>query len=309
MTSYVFAQPAILTVSAGSASKVYGADDTASLQAGYTVSGLQAGVAGAYLADTAAVTSGTPAVTSTGAAAAAGVGSYVIAAAAGSFTATNGYTVAFQNNTLTVTPVTLAYVANAAARTYGAANPAFSGNVTGFVNGDTLASATSGALAFASSATAGSGIGTYAINGSGLSAANYVFVQAASNATALTVNSATLSYTANSANPPLWRRQSGLQRQPHRLRQWRHAGLRHQRHPGLRQPRHRGKSCRQLCHQRFGPVGGQLHLHPGTRKRHRPDHQSRHAALCRQCRDAGRRRPRSGLPQRQCHRPGQRETS
>jgi hypothetical protein len=188
-------------VSAGSASKVYGVDDSASLQAGYAISGLQAGVAGVYLGDTSAVYSGTPSVTSAGAAAGAGVGSYVIAAAAGSFAATNGYTVAFQNNILTVTPATLAYVANAAARTYGAANPAFSGNVTGFVNGDTLASATSGTLVFgdAKLATVASPVGSYAINGSGLLAANYIFAQAASNATALTINPATLLYVANAA--------------------------------------------------------------------------------------------------------------
>ena len=196
---YVFAQPAILTISTSSASKVYGVDDSASLQNGYTISGLQAGVAGIYLGDTAAVYSGTPSVTSAGAAAGAGVGSYAIVPGAGSFTATNGYTVAFQNNILTVTPVTLAYVANAAARTYGAANPAFSGNVTGFVNGDTLASATSGTLVFATTATAASPIGSYAINGSGLLAANYIFAQAAGNATALTISPATLLYVARAA--------------------------------------------------------------------------------------------------------------
>jgi filamentous hemagglutinin family protein len=196
---YVFAQAATITVSASSASKVYGVNDTASLQSGYTITGLQPGVAGVYLADTAAITSGAPTITSTGAAATAGVGSYVIAPSAGSFTATNGYTVAFQNNTLTVTPATLAYVANAAARTYGAANPAFSGNVSGFVNGDTLVSATGGTLVFASPATAANPVGRYAINGSGLLAANYIFTQAASNATALTISPATLLYVANAA--------------------------------------------------------------------------------------------------------------
>jgi hypothetical protein len=115
----------------------------------------------------------------------------------------NGYQVVFQNAHLTVTPATLSYTANAATRSYGAANPAFSGGVIGFVNGDTLASATSGNLVFASGANAASGVGLYAINGSGLNAANYVFVQAAANNTALTITPATLVYLANAATRPM----------------------------------------------------------------------------------------------------------
>jgi len=115
---------------------------------------------------------------------------YVFVQAAGNATA------------LTVSPATLTYVANTASRTYGSANPAFTGTVTGFVNNDTLASSTSGTLSFASSATAVSAVGTYAIDGSGLSATNYVFVQSAGNATALTVNPATLTYVADTASRP-----------------------------------------------------------------------------------------------------------
>ena len=55
----------------------------------------------------------------------------------------------------------------------------------------TSASATTGTLVFTTAATSQSPAGVYAINGSGLSAdhGNYIFVQAASNATALTINS------------------------------------------------------------------------------------------------------------------------
>ena len=55
------------------------------------------------------------------------------------------------------------------------------------VNGDTLATAATGTLSFTSPATAASNVGSYAITGSGLTAnnGNYVFVQAAGNATAL----------------------------------------------------------------------------------------------------------------------------
>ena len=81
-------------------------------------------------------------------------------------------------------------------RAFGAPNPVFAGTVTGFVNGDTQASATIGSLSFSSTATATSAAGSYAITGSGLSAGNYVFTQAAGNATALTV-------ATNQSNIPL----------------------------------------------------------------------------------------------------------
>ncbi|MGD1084165.1 MAG: MBG domain-containing protein [Verrucomicrobiota bacterium] len=87
----------------------------------------------------------------------------------------------------TINGATLTYVAAAASRAYGSANPTFGGSVTGFVNGDTLASATRGTLEFTSAATAASPVGSYAINGSGLTAGNYTFAQAAGNATALTI--------------------------------------------------------------------------------------------------------------------------
>src|SRR6185437_5711604 len=104
------------------------------------------------------------------------------------------------------------YTANAANRSYGSSNPTFTGAVSGFVNGDTEGSATSGTLAFNSAATAASNVGSYAINGNGLTAnnGNYTFQQAGGNATALTIDPATLTYTANAtsrtygaANPAL----------------------------------------------------------------------------------------------------------
>jgi len=93
-----------------------------------------------------------------------------------------------------ITAATLTYVADPVSRAYGAANPTFTGSVTGFVNGENQASATTGTLTFTSSATATSAPGSYAIDGSGLTAnnGNYVFVQAAGNATALTIGPATV---------------------------------------------------------------------------------------------------------------------
>jgi hypothetical protein len=78
------------------------------------------------------------------------VGSYAIT---GSGLTSNGgkytFTQAPANATaLTVTPATLTYTANPATRIFGAANPAFSGTISGFVGSDTQASATSGTMAF-----------------------------------------------------------------------------------------------------------------------------------------------------------------
>jgi autotransporter-associated beta strand protein len=88
-----------------------------------------------------------------------------------------------------ITPATLTYVADSTNRFYGTANPDFTGTVTGFVNGENVASATTGTLTFTSAATPSSLPGSYPINGSGLIAnfGNYVFVQAAGNAAALTI--------------------------------------------------------------------------------------------------------------------------
>ncbi len=94
-----------------------------------------------------------------------------------------------------INPAMLTYVAAAASRSYGAASPALSGTVTGFVAGQTQQSATTGTLAFTTAATAASNVGRYAITGSGLTANNgdYVLAQGAGNATALTINPALLS--------------------------------------------------------------------------------------------------------------------
>src|SRR6202020_2692493 len=73
---------------------------------------------------------------------------------------------------LTITPATLTYNANTASSVYGSAIPTLSGTVTGFVNGQTQGSATTGTLAFNSPATSTSNVGSYAINGSGLTANN-----------------------------------------------------------------------------------------------------------------------------------------
>jgi gliding motility-associated-like protein len=132
----------------------------------------------------------------------AGGSSYTITPSAatgtGGFLASN-YNITYTPYNGTVATAALTYNATAANRTYGSANPTFTGNVTGFVNGQGVSDLT-GTLAFTSTATTSSPTGTYAINGSGLSSTNYTFTQAAGNATALTVDKATLTYVATQAS-------------------------------------------------------------------------------------------------------------
>jgi hypothetical protein len=92
---------------------------------------------------------------------------------------------------------TLTYTATPVSRVYGTNNPTFTGTVTGFIGTDTMANATTGTLGFVSPAGNGSAVGSYAINGTGLTAigGKYVFAQAPSNATALTIMKATPTVT------------------------------------------------------------------------------------------------------------------
>ncbi|MBA1376226.1 MBG-2 domain-containing protein, partial [Sphingomonas ursincola] len=123
-----------------------------------TISGLRAG-------DTASVVSGLAYGTAANTGSA--VGSYAITASGGS--ATN-YDFAYVPGTLTITKALLTVTADNATREYGLANPAFTGSITGFRNGDT-ASVVSG-LTYGSVATIASNAGTYAITGSGATATN-----------------------------------------------------------------------------------------------------------------------------------------
>jgi len=88
-------------------------------------------------------------------------------------------------NVGTITPATLVYEAFPVTALGGLAIGPLDGTVTGFKGGDTLAGATTGTLLWQGTATPASAPGAYAVVGSGLSAANYQFVQAPGNATAL----------------------------------------------------------------------------------------------------------------------------
>ncbi|MDP3700787.1 MAG: MBG domain-containing protein [Hylemonella sp.] len=103
--------------------------------------------------------------------------------------ATNGnYTLdSFTDGLFTITPATLVYTALPASFLVGQTPFGLSGSLSGFVLGDTPASATTGTLAWTSPVGTSSMAGSYPIIGGGLSAANYTFTQAAPNATALTL--------------------------------------------------------------------------------------------------------------------------
>jgi hypothetical protein len=99
-------------------------------------------------------------------------------AGAGSHTVTGNDNGATGTATLSVTPAPLTVTANNVTRPFGAANPALTAKITGFVAGQTLAtSGVTGSAACTTTATASSTPGTYPITctqGS-LSATNYSF--------------------------------------------------------------------------------------------------------------------------------------
>ena len=177
---------AVLTVTAQNTAKTYGAANPAFAP---TYNGFVNG-------DTTAVLTGAPSLTTT-ATAASPVNTYAITAAVGTLAATN-YSFSFVNGTLTVNQAVLTVTAQNASKTYGAANPAFTPNYTGFVNGDTTAVLT-GAPSLTTTATAASPVNTYVITAAvgTLTATNYSFTFV--NGT-LTVNQAVLTVTAQNAS-------------------------------------------------------------------------------------------------------------
>ena len=181
---YIFSYQPTATIASVNDSKTYGTDATSAVALDYTVSGLQAAVSGAYLADTAATAfSGTPVVTSTGSAATATVagGPYAITVAAGTTSALNGYALAYNSTgLLTVNARSLTITADAKSMTYGGSVPTLTYVVggSGLVNGDSL----SGALATTASST--SNVGTYGITQGTLAASsNYALSYTGNNVT------------------------------------------------------------------------------------------------------------------------------
>ncbi len=182
---------ATLTVRAavtGAATQVYGDTPTGTL--GYIIS---AGMLDSEDTTGNVISGGTAAFTA-GLSSAMDVGSTSIRYTGG---LTSAYTLIADTTgvTYTVTPAVLTYTANTAERSYGAADPVLGGSVSGFKLGQD-ASVLGGSASWSTPAGAGSNVGSYAINGGGYTAVNYTFAQAAGNASALTVNRANLTVTA-----------------------------------------------------------------------------------------------------------------
>ena len=116
------------------------------------------------------------------------VGNYPVAF---SYSGDSNYNPATGATTLTVTPAPLSEVVNNATRAYGAANPAFSGTLTGVASGDTIL------VAFSTTATVTSQPGTYPITATltpagSTSLSNYTITNTPG---VLTITTATPTYT------------------------------------------------------------------------------------------------------------------
>ena len=198
---YVFATPGAVTATTVSDSKTYG--QSISVAGNVTYGGLPLTSAATYgnvyqdlaIGDALSTlpTAGSPGESST-----ASAGSYPISAGGGA--ANPGYSLGYVNSgTLTIAKAPLTVTANNASRLYGAANPALSATVSGFVNGETIGTAAgfAGSASVSTTATPTTGVGGVAITPAvgTLTAANYNFTTL-QNGT-LTITKAPLSVTAN----------------------------------------------------------------------------------------------------------------
>ncbi len=170
-----------LTVTVNNVSRLYGA-------ANPTFTGTLTGVVNG---DTILVSYSTTATTTSQ------VGTYPITATLtpGGSTKLSNYTITNNAGTLTVTQAPLTVNVNNATRQYGAANPTFSGTVSGALNGDTFT------VTYSTTATITSPVGTYPITAavSGPASGNYTVTV---NAGTLTVTTAPLTVTVGNASRP-----------------------------------------------------------------------------------------------------------
>ncbi|MGB8259980.1 MAG: MBG domain-containing protein [Terracidiphilus sp.] len=185
VTQTVVVNQATLIVSANNKSMTYGG----------TVPALTHSIKGFVDGDTAATAlTGAPNLSTT-ATSNSPVGSYAITAAAGTLAAAN-YTFQFVPGTLTVNKAKLIVSANSKSMTYGGTVPALTYSIKGFVDGDTAATAVTGAPNLSTTATSNSPVGSYAITAAAgtLAATNYTFQFVPGT---LTINKAKLTVTAN----------------------------------------------------------------------------------------------------------------
>ena len=170
--------PAPLMASATAATKVYGAADP-SFSVGYSgfVLGQDASVLGGALAFTTAATASSD------------VGVYPVTP---SGLSSNNYAITYAAANLTITPAPLMVSATAETKVYGAADPSFSVDYSGFVLGQDP-SVLGGGLAFTTAATASSNVGAYSVTPGGFTSSNYAIAYAAAN---LTITPAPLTVSA-----------------------------------------------------------------------------------------------------------------
>lgn len=119
--------PAPLTVTANAATKAYGANNPAFTG---TLTGVVAGEL-IFATYSSAATAFTPAGTYD-----ASKPEAIVPTLVDPNNELGNYSVLIKNGTLTITPATLTVTANAGTKVYGSINPAFSGTLTGLVNGD-----------------------------------------------------------------------------------------------------------------------------------------------------------------------------
>ncbi len=167
-----------LNVAANNATRAYGAANPA----------FTSTITGALNGDTFTITY------STSATATSPVGNYAIVPTV-SGPAAGNYTVTTTDGTLTVAPAVLTVTANNATRSYGTANPVFTGTTSGLVNGDTVTTT------FASTAVTKSPVGSYPIvpSVSGTALSNYT-VNAVNGTLTITQNPSSLVINVNSAS-------------------------------------------------------------------------------------------------------------
>jgi filamentous hemagglutinin family protein len=173
---YIFAYQPTLNVTTTDASKTYGDAISGDLANNYTISGLNAGVSNAYLADASSNTyTGTPTITSSESVATTSVGTGDVVASAGTLTTLNDYAVSFNNiGVLTVNPKNLMITADNHVKPYGS-QLSFSGaafNSNGLVNNDSISDVQLTSLGSAASASVGD-YNILATNASGVGLSNY----------------------------------------------------------------------------------------------------------------------------------------
>ena len=161
---------AVLTVTADNKTRAYG-------DANPTFSASYSGFVNGETLATSGVT-GAPSLTTTATTTSSVSGSpYPITVTLGTLSSAN-YSFSFVNGTLTVTKATLTETADNKTKNYGEANPTLTYTITGFMNGEMLAtSGVTGIPSLTTSATAGSLVGTYPISADAgtLAASNYSF--------------------------------------------------------------------------------------------------------------------------------------